>query len=70
MAVINLVVNVTRVTIELFLAYYSIMEPGAVSYCTPAMERVVTHDSMYSARIIIICFKKLGGVKGVVNVLT
>ena len=38
------------------------MKHGAVSSSRPATSRVVTHDGMFSVRIIVICFKKLLGI--------
>ena len=52
MTVIKMLVNRSCRAIETrFLASYSIMDPRAVSYLSPAMELVVTNDRMVSVGI-------------------
>ena len=45
------------------------MEPGAVSSFCPAMESVITHDGMWSVRIIIIFSGSCRDSEGVVKTL-
>ena len=47
----------------MFCSNFSIMEPGAVSYCSSVMARVVTHDGMLSVRIIRTLHKQLWGIR-------